>query len=130
MTADPDRASEVSMGLAASSRVQSPLGKLSKAGNLPFLAIIKVYRVLFSPILGGQCRFEPTCSRYAAEAYRLHGPITGSRMTTARICRCHPWNAGGFDPVAIPENGLEKGTEISPESGPAQRTQESTQEGN
>ena len=135
MTPDPDHTNqvsiEVSIGLAASSQVPSPLGKWSKAGNLPFLTIIKVYRVLFSPILGGQCRFEPTCSRYAAEAYRLHGPITGSKMTTARICRCHPWNKGGFDPVQIPNDKPNDNPGDNPndclESSPTQPAQESTQ---
>ncbi|MFK7758586.1 MAG: membrane protein insertion efficiency factor YidD [Phycisphaerales bacterium] len=65
--------------------------------------LIRVYRVVFSPVMGGQCRFEPTCSRFGAEAYRLYGPIRGTRMTVGRICRCHPWNKGGFDPVPIPE---------------------------
>jgi len=92
------------MGLAASSQVDSQLAPLSKLANLPFLALIKLYRAALSPFLGGQCRFEPTCSRYAAEAYRLHGPISGTRMTLTRICRCHPWNKGGFDPVQIPDH--------------------------
>ena len=129
MCSDPDHGNDVTMGLAASSRVPSPLGPIAKACNLPFLAIIRVYRVLFSPILGGQCRFEPTCSRYAAEAYRLHGPLKGSRMTTARICRCHPWNTGGFDPVPIPERCIDNSPERNTEIDPAHRGPETTQEG-
>ena len=121
----PETHPDVSMGLAASSRVQSPLGPIAKAGNLPFLAVIKVYRLLFSPILGGQCRFEPTCSRYAAEAYRLHGPLKGTQMTMARICRCQPWNKGGFDPVSIPETPQDH----SPESNRIQTTQEGNTDG-
>lgn len=114
------------MGLAASSRVPSPLGPIAKACNLPFLAVIKVYRLLFSPILGGQCRFEPTCSRYAAEAYRLHGPLKGTQMTTARICRCQPWNKGGFDPVPLPDTP----NTPSPDAHPEMQDQATTQEGN
>ena len=92
------------MGLAASSRVVSPVGWWGRAGNLPFVLLIRVYRVVLSPLIGGQCRFEPTCSVYALEAYRLHGPVVGTRMTMGRICRCHPWNKGGFDPVRIPDS--------------------------
>jgi len=98
------KGAEVSIGLAASSRVESSVGWWGRMGNVPFLLVIRVYRAVLSPVVGGQCRFEPTCSRYAAEAYRLHGPISGTRMTAGRICRCHPWNAGGFDPVRIPED--------------------------
>lgn len=97
-----ERAHEVSMGLAASSMVESKVGWWGRMGNVPFLLVIRVYRVVLSPVIGGQCRFEPTCSRYAAEAYRLHGPVVGTRMAAWRICRCHPWNKGGFDPVRIP----------------------------
>lgn len=91
------------MGLAASSRVESSVGRLGRMGNVPFLLVIRVYRVVLSPVMGGQCRFEPTCSRFSAEAYRLYGPVIGTRMTIGRICRCHPWNKGGFDPVRIPD---------------------------
>ncbi len=91
------------MGLAASSRVESELGWFGRMGNVPFLVLIRVYRVVLSPVIGGQCRFEPTCSLYSMEAYRLYGPVVGTRMTVGRICRCHPWNAGGFDPVRIPD---------------------------
>jgi hypothetical protein len=93
----------VSMGLAASRRVESSVGLMGRIGNLPFVGLIRVYRVVLSPVIGGQCRFEPTCSLYALEAYRLYGPIVGTRMTVGRICRCHPWNKGGFDPVKIPD---------------------------
>jgi len=66
---------------------------------LPFIALIWVYRVTLSPMIGGQCRFEPTCSRYALEAYRRHGAIRGTRLTLHRILRCHPFSKGGYDPV-------------------------------
>ena len=91
------------MGIVATRLVESPLGLFGRIGNLPFVGLIRVYRVVLSPLIGGQCRFEPTCSLYALEAYRLHGPIAGTRMTVGRICRCHPWNKGGFDPVKIPD---------------------------
>ena len=91
-------------GTAATSRVTVPLSPIAKLANLPLITLIKLYRLVGSPIVGGQCRFSPTCSIYALEALRLHGPIRGTWMTTKRITRCTPWNKGGFDPVPIPEN--------------------------
>jgi len=63
------------------------------------LAIIAAYRYLISPLLGRHCRFEPSCSAYAAAAIREHGAFAGGWMGAKRICRCHPWQPGGFDPV-------------------------------
>lgn len=63
------------------------------------LALIRVYRYLLSPWVGGSCRFWPTCSEYAREAIETHGALRGGWMTIARIARCHPWGAGGVDPV-------------------------------
>jgi len=65
----------------------------------PFLALIYVYKVTLAPFLGGQCRFSPTCSTYALEAYREHGVVRGTILTARRIARCHPFNHGGYDPV-------------------------------
>jgi uncharacterized protein len=77
------------------------LGLAARIGNWPFLGLIYLYRVTLSPIMGGQCRFEPTCSRYGIEAYKTFGPIRGTKMTLHRILRCHPFNKGGYDPVPI-----------------------------
>ena len=74
-----------------------------RVGNVPFVGMIMVYRVTLSPLIGGQCRYEPTCSRYGLDAYRLYGPIRGTRMTIGRILRCHPFVKGGYDPVPIPD---------------------------
>ena len=63
------------------------------------LALIRCYQYLLSPWVGNQCRFYPTCSHYAAEAIALHGSARGSLLAAKRICRCHPWHPGGFDPV-------------------------------
>jgi len=63
------------------------------------LYFIKAYRLMLSPFLGQACRFEPTCSRYTEEAIKIHGVLKGSALGAKRICRCHPWNEGGFDPV-------------------------------
>jgi putative membrane protein insertion efficiency factor len=63
------------------------------------IACIKVYRVGLSGWLGGQCRFYPSCSRYAEEAISVHGAIRGSSMALWRVLRCNPFGAGGLDPV-------------------------------
>jgi uncharacterized protein len=63
------------------------------------LAIIRAYQFLLSPWVGNQCRFYPTCSHYAAQAIEHHGALKGSWLATRRICKCHPWHPGGFDPV-------------------------------
>ena len=61
--------------------------------------LIRLYQVAISPLLGDNCRFHPTCSAYASEAVHHHGTMRGSWLALRRICRCHPWNPGGFDPV-------------------------------
>ena len=63
------------------------------------IGLVKAYRMLLSPWLGSGCRFEPTCSAYSLSALELHGAAAGSYLTLARLGRCHPWCAGGFDPV-------------------------------
>ena len=65
----------------------------------PFIFVIYAYRYTFAPILGGQCRFYPTCSHYAEDALRTHGALRGSMLSVKRLARCHPWHEGGFDPV-------------------------------
>ena len=63
------------------------------------ILLIKAYRLLLSPWLGGACRFEPTCSIYALNAVEQHGAAAGSYLAVARLLRCHPWHPGGVDPV-------------------------------
>lgn len=74
---------------------------LSRAATWPFLALIYAYRITLSPLLGGQCRFHPTCSQYALDAYRDHGPVRGTFLTLRRLARCHPFAKGGFDPAPL-----------------------------
>ncbi|HLF45609.1 MAG TPA: membrane protein insertion efficiency factor YidD [Chitinophagaceae bacterium] len=67
--------------------------------SLPFIALIKIYQWVISPLLGPKCRFTPTCSQYAAEALKKHGVIKGVWLAIKRIFRCHPWGGNGYDPV-------------------------------
>ena len=63
------------------------------------MALVRAYRLLLSPSIGSACRFEPTCSAYSLQALEKHGAARGSYLTLARLVRCHPWCAGGHDPV-------------------------------
>lgn len=63
------------------------------------ISLVRGYRLLLSPWLGNTCRFTPTCSAYALEALERHGAAAGAYLAAARIARCHPWCAGGHDPV-------------------------------
>lgn len=63
------------------------------------LVLVEVYRVALSPLLGGYCRFVPSCSRYAEDAFRRHGAWRGLGLASRRLLRCHPFHPGGFDPV-------------------------------
>jgi hypothetical protein len=63
------------------------------------LALLRAYQFLLSPWVGGSCRYWPTCSEYAHEAIERHGAARGSYMTLTRLARCHPYSAGGVDPV-------------------------------
>ena len=69
--------------------------------SLPFIVVIKLYQFTLAPLVGRQCRFSPTCSWYALEAYREHGPLRGTWLTARRILRCHPFHRGGYDPVPL-----------------------------
>ncbi|MCX8226118.1 MAG: membrane protein insertion efficiency factor YidD [Sulfitobacter sp.] len=60
---------------------------------------VRAYRLIFSPWLGQNCRFQPTCSAYALEALRKHGGIKGGWLAIRRIARCHPWGSSGIDNV-------------------------------
>jgi putative membrane protein insertion efficiency factor len=61
--------------------------------------LVQAYRLTLSPWWGRSCRFTPTCSQFALEALERHGAAKGSWLSMRRIARCHPWHAGGFDPV-------------------------------
>lgn len=63
------------------------------------LGLIDTYRYLLSPLVGQHCRFHPSCSSYARQSILLHGPWRGLLLSASRLLRCHPWHAGGMDPV-------------------------------
>jgi uncharacterized protein len=63
------------------------------------LGLVRAYQVLLSPIMGGGCRFTPSCSAYAIEAIERYGARRGVWLAMTRIARCHPWGGAGFDPV-------------------------------
>ena len=67
--------------------------------------VISAYRYLISPVLGPHCRFYPSCSAYAEQAVRSHGAVRGAWLAVRRVERCHPWNAGGIDPVPARNGG-------------------------
>lgn len=63
------------------------------------IGLLKVYRLVISPLYGDVCRYYPSCSAYSLRAISVHGAIRGSWLTARRLARCHPWAAGGYDPV-------------------------------
>ncbi|TVS09315.1 MAG: membrane protein insertion efficiency factor YidD [Planctomycetaceae bacterium] len=62
------------------------------------IAAVRLYQILLSPLLGRHCRFSPTCSQYFIESIKKYGAVRGSFRGVLRICRCHPFHAGGYDP--------------------------------
>lgn len=72
---------------------------LRKVFSFLLLLPIYFYRVCISPLTPPSCRFTPTCSAYAVEAIKTHGPVKGVFLAVRRILRCHPWGGSGYDPV-------------------------------
>jgi putative membrane protein insertion efficiency factor len=91
------------MNLRAALRI---VHDLLRAGAI---GLVRGYQLVISPWLGPRCRFHPSCSHYACEALQSHGLLGGSWLTLRRLARCHPFCAGGFDPVpaAPAERSLE-----------------------
>jgi len=65
----------------------------------PLILLIKIYQYTLSPILGKNCRFNPSCSNYTAQSIQRHGAFTGLWLSIKRISRCNPWGGQGYDPV-------------------------------
>jgi uncharacterized protein len=72
------------------------------------IGVVQAYRLLLSPWLGSGCRFSPTCSAYALSALERQGAAYGSALAVWRIARCHPWCAGGLDPVPEQKRAVSK----------------------
>ena len=83
------------------------------------ISLVKGYRIFLSPWLGTSCRFEPTCSQYALQALQTHGAALGTYLISARIARCHPWCAGGLDPVPMQSPRLFSRLLSTPEKKPS-----------
>ena len=66
--------------------------------------LVRGYQLLLSPLLGGSCRFAPSCSAYAIEAIEAHGALRGVLLAARRVARCHPWGGSGYDPVPPRKN--------------------------
>ncbi|WP_153146999.1 membrane protein insertion efficiency factor YidD [Dechloromonas sp. H13] len=63
------------------------------------VALLRTYQYAISPFLGRRCRYYPSCSEYAVEAVQKYGALKGGWLGVKRVCRCHPWHPGGYDPV-------------------------------
>lgn len=71
------------------------------------IKVIQLYQIALSPLIGSNCRFYPTCSHYAEEAFSRFGFIKGFYLTVRRLCKCHPLHAGGYDPVMSGDDSSE-----------------------
>lgn len=72
---------------------------INAIASLVLIALVWVYRFTLGWLLGGQCRFHPTCSQYMLDAVGKYGPWRGGYMGVRRVLRCHPWGGGGYDPA-------------------------------
>ena len=81
------------------------------------VGLIRLYQWTLSPLLGSNCRFHPTCSHYAVEAVQTHGVLRGLWLAVRRVGCCHPWHAGGYDPVPASRRGAEPQDSVRQEHG-------------
>jgi len=86
------------------------------------IGFLRAYRVVISPLYGQVCRYHPSCSAYALDAVREHGSIRGVWLAVRRLGRCHPWAAGGYDPVptrtsSADSSRVSAGSSPSPQQG-------------
>jgi uncharacterized protein len=87
------------VGRPTARRLRAWLGLCARVAGWPLLALLWTYRRFVSPVLPPACRYHPSCSEYAFQAVAAHGPARGSWLALRRLLRCHPWAAGGPDPV-------------------------------
>jgi uncharacterized protein len=78
--------------------LKTVLGWPGRIAAVCLIAVIRLYQVTVSPLLGPACRFEPSCSRYMVESIKRYGLVSGVNRGLRRFLRCHPWNPGGYDP--------------------------------
>ncbi len=82
---------------------EPPRGRAARiarqAAVFPLVVLVRFYQICISPYTRPACRYTPTCSQYALEALRRHGPLKGGWLTLKRLARCHPWGGHGYDPV-------------------------------
>jgi uncharacterized protein len=79
------------------------MAKSAKLMQTALIALLRFYKLAVSPLLGNRCRFYPSCSDYAREAIQYHGAAHGTYLAAKRLCRCHPFSAGGIDLVPLPD---------------------------
>jgi putative membrane protein insertion efficiency factor len=72
---------------------------IKKAFSMLFIGLVRFYQFAISPHTPSSCRYTPTCSQFAIEAIRKHGPFKGGWLALKRLLRCHPWGGHGYDPV-------------------------------
>ncbi len=73
------------------------MSSLRSIPALPVIALVRAYRLLLGPLLGGSCKYHPSCSQYALDALRSYGLVRGSMLAGWRLLRCNPWSHGGVD---------------------------------
>lgn len=84
-------------------KIKGVISRVNRLFSTVFIGLIRFYRLVFSPLVGRHCRFQPTCSAYAIEAIEKHGPWRGGWLTARRLASCHPieklGGKSGYDPV-------------------------------
>jgi uncharacterized protein len=99
---------------AVTNSTQTQVTKRPSAAAWFLMLLLHGYRRFISPLLAERCRFYPSCSAYALEAVQVHGALRGSWLAARRLSRCHPFHAGGLDPVPAPRR------KVQPEPGRAE----------